>query len=358
MTDINSQYELPPNMDRFLKILSNYYEKHDQSLLREIIVNSEPQIRMGWTQDNWNGGSYGHALYLSMPESLYLEVVEKKAELQSKIATDLNNIHSVHNEYIEEVFFNVEVPDDQDWRKDSGVLLARNRTIPDPVAKRLWEEKCFRVFLSHKTEVKKETSKLKSVLRLFGISCFVAHEDICPSKEWQIEIENALHTMDTFVALLTKGFHDSLWTDQEVGFALARGVPILAVRLGTDPYGFIGKFQALSCSWEKAPIEIMKILIKKTPMLNAFIHAVQDCDSYENGNTISELLPFIDKLTDKQVQKLIGAFNENNQVRKSFGFDGSRSASYGEGLCYHLRKITKKDFRLSNRGYITSPTPS
>ena len=67
--------------------------------------------------------------------------------------------------------------------------------------------------------------------------------------------------MDAFVALLTEGFHDSLWTDQEVGFALSRGVPILAVRLGKDPYGFIGKFQALSCDWADAPKKIVGLLI-------------------------------------------------------------------------------------------------
>jgi len=82
--------------------------------------------------------------------------------------------------------------------------------------------------------------------------------------------------MDSFVALLTGGFHDSLWTDQEVGFAFGRGVPIISVKLEIAPYGFIGKFQALSCNWETAPAEIAKILIKKEPMLNAYVIAVQN----------------------------------------------------------------------------------
>jgi len=90
--------------------------------------------------------------------------------------------------------------------------------------------------------VKKETAALKERLQLLGVSCFVAHEDIHPGHEWQDEIENALASMDGFAALLTEGFHDSAWTDQEVGYALARGVPMIAVRLGRDPYGFIGKF--------------------------------------------------------------------------------------------------------------------
>src|SRR5207244_4904937 len=132
---------------------------------------------------------------------------------------------------------------------------------PD-ATKRIWEDDGFRVFLSHKSDVKKETASLKERLRLFGISCFVAHEDIHPTKAWQDEIENALASMDGFVALMTENFHDSEWTDQEVGFAFARGVPMIAVRLGKNPYGFIGKFQGLSSTWLIAAEEIVRILIK------------------------------------------------------------------------------------------------
>ena len=352
MNSQENKFELPPRIDRYLATLSKYYGKEGQKQLQEIIVNSKPRVHPGWSSDNWNGGTYGHALCLAIPESIYLDTVNEKAELQSEIKEGLNRIHDIQNEFVEEVFFEMEVPEDHDWRKDSGLLVSQNRVIPDPVASRIWDQNCFRVFLSHKAEVKKETSGLKDKLKLYGISCFVAHEDIHPTKEWQNEIENALHTMDSFVALLTDGFHDSLWTDQEVGFAFGRGVPIISVKLGKDPYGFIGKFQALSCSWDKAPTEIAKILIKKEPMLNAYIKAIQECPSYDSGNRLSELLPFIDRLTDSQIEKLINAFNENGQVYDSYGFNGKNPRYYGDGLPYHLQRITNIDFKLSSRGKI------
>jgi len=352
MNSQEDKFELPPNIDRYLAILSKYYGKEDQKQLQEIIVNSKPRIHVGSSYDNWNGGIHGHTLYLAMPESIYLNTVNKKAELQTKIREGINKIHDIQNEFIDEVFFEMEVPEEHDWRKDSGLLVTHNRVIPDPIANRIWDNDCFRVFLSHKTEVKKETSELKDKLKLYGISCFVAHEDIHPTKEWQNEIENALHTMDSFVALLTDGFHDSLWTDQEVGFAFGRGVPIISVKLGKDPYGFIGKFQALSCTWEKAPNEIAKILIKKDPMLNAYINAIQNCTNYDSGNKLSKLLPYIDQLTDSQIEKLQKAFNENSQVSDSYGFNGKNPKYYGDGLMYHLRRISNIDFKLSSRGKI------
>ncbi len=352
MNGQGNTFELPKNIDRYLATLSKYYGKEGQKQLQEIIVNSHAKVHAGWSSDNWNGGTYGHALYLAIPESIYLSTVNDKAELQEEIRQGLNKIHDIQNEFIEEVFFEMEVPADHDWRKDSGLLITHNRIIPDPVANRIWDKDCFRVFISHKTEVKKETSGLKEKLKLYGISCFVAHEDIHPTKEWQNEIENALHTMDTFVALLTDGFHDSLWTDQEVGFAFGRGVPIISVKLGKDPYGFIGKFQALSCTWETAPAEIAKILIKKDPMLNAYINAVQNCQSYDGGNKLAEILPFIEKLSDSQIDNLITAFNENSQVRDSYGFNGKNPRYYGDGLLHNLRRITNINYKLSSRNKI------
>ncbi len=352
MNGQEKNFELPPNIDRYLATLSKYFGKEGQIQLQEILVNSRPRVHAGWSYDNWNGGTHGHALFLAIPESIYLIIVNEKADLQLQIRDGLNKIHNIQNEFVEEVFFEMEVPEDHDWRKDSGLLITHNRDISDPVANRIWGKNCFRVFLSHKSEVKKETAGLKDKLKLYGISCFVAHEDIHPTVEWQNEIENALHTMDSFVALLTDGFHDSLWTDQEVGVAIGRGIPIISVKLGKDPYGFIGKFQALSSTWDNAPFEITKILIKKEPMLNAYINAIQECPNYDSSNKLSELLPFIERLTDNQVDKLIQAFSENGQVHDSYGFNGKFVEHYGEGLPFHLKRITNIDFKLVARDKI------
>jgi len=67
----------------------------------------------------------------------------------------------------------------------------------------------YRVFLSHKSGVKKEAAWVSEGLKPFGVSAFVAHENIHPTKEWQTRSENALASMDAFVALLTSKFHDS-----------------------------------------------------------------------------------------------------------------------------------------------------
>jgi len=340
MTNNKTKFELPKNIERYLAALSKLYALDGLVDKQEIIVNAAVRVHEEWSSDNWNGGTYGHALYLVLPETLYLRCVKNKDNLQKQIKKDINKVHSIQNEFIEEVFLEMEVMENHDWRTESGLLLSGKRIVLPDDEKRIWGNDVYRVFLSHKNEIKKEASQLKSKLSLFGISCFVAHKDIHPTREWQDEIEKALYTMDAFVALMTDGFHDSEWTDQEVGFAVGRGVPLLSVKLGKDPYGFIGKFQALSCSWPDAHKEITKILLKHERMLNAYIVAVQRCGEWNQGNALSELLPAITALSDQQVNKLLSAFNENTEVSGSFGFNGRMPTFYGDGLSHHLRRIT------------------
>mgnify|MGYP001275840699 CR=1 FL=1 len=347
MTLDGSPYELPRNIEHYLAALSKLYAQEDKRLKQEIIVNAQVSVHEVWSHDNWNGGTYGHALYLILPESLYLSMVRQKDALQREIKNDLNKIHNVQNEFIEEVFFEMQQLEEQDWRRESGLLISKKRFTPPETSTRIWGDHGYRVFLSHKVEVKKETAELKSRLSVYGVTCFVAHEDIHPTRTWQDEIENALNSMDAFVALMTVGFHDSLWTDQEVGFALCQGVPIIAVRLGKDPYGFIGKFQALTCDWKDAASEIVKLLIKQPRMVDSYIDAAMRCSSFNNGNILAEILPHIESMTDDQAEKLVHAFSTNSQVHDCFGFNGNKPRDYGEGLDYHLSRITGRKWALS-----------
>lgn len=108
-----------------------------------------------------------------------------------------------------------------------------------------WKAGHFRLFLSHLASFKIKASHLQTALRKYAISSFVAHEDIEPTKEWQNEIEAGLKTMDALAAILMPGFQESKWCDQEVGVAVGRGVLIIPIRKGLDPYGFIGKYQGI-----------------------------------------------------------------------------------------------------------------
>ena len=109
----------------------------------------------------------------------------------------------------------------------------------------VWLNGKAKIFISHLAKDKEKASKIQHHLLRNGMSGFVAHEDIEPTRDWQDSIEEALRTMDVLVALITPGFFSSIWTNQEIGYALGLGKKIIAVRIGADPKGFVGRYQAV-----------------------------------------------------------------------------------------------------------------
>jgi hypothetical protein len=200
--------------------------------------------------------------------------------------------------------------------------------------------------------VSKQAAELKKQLKIYGVSAFVAHTNIEPTQQWQDEIESALYSMGALAALMTEDFHESNWTDQEVGFALGRDVPIIPLQLGQNPYGFLARVQALSCTWDNAAEKIVKLLIKYDGMFAAYLQAIRDCPAYDNANLLAKILPSIEGLDDNQVTQLVDAYNGNSQVYDSYGFNGDKSHTYGSGLVPHLHRLGSRKYEMGSGHHI------
>ena len=72
MSEEKNEHELPKNIERYLAVLSKIYGRESENQLLEILVNSKIRVHEEWDYDNWNGGTWGHAIYFSVPELLYL----------------------------------------------------------------------------------------------------------------------------------------------------------------------------------------------------------------------------------------------------------------------------------------------
>lgn len=191
----------------------------------------------------------------------------------------------------------------------------------------LWEEGPVRFFLSYQSEYKAGAAQLKTALNLYGIACFVAHEDIEPLRKWRDEIKDALFSMDVLVALLTSRFNDSDWTNQEVGVAVGREIPIIPVHLGKDPHGFVGDLQAVPTT-NKTIEQIAESIFlnaRKVPQLtsrmdDAYILGIQTATNFRQAKQIARILNQINGLNDSQVERLVGAYNSNDQVYQCYDF--------------------------------------
>ena len=220
-----------------------------------------------------------------------------------------------------------------------GYDIAYERSIVEPD---FWEAGHFRLFASHLADEKVYATNLQSELNQFQISNFVAHKDITPTREWQEEIELALNTCDALIALLTPRFHKSNWTDQEVGFAMGRGVLAVAVRLGDDPYGFISRLQAFQGqgkSEKELAREIFEVLLNnkqtKRRMTYALLNRFENSYSFANAKANMSLLEEINYWESQFEDRIRKAVELNSQISESFGVPGRTNSL--------IKKWTKTD---------------
>lgn len=109
-----------------------------------------------------------------------------------------------------------------------------------------------KLFLSHRETFKQQTELYANGLRRCGFEPFVAHADIGGGVEWKNALQGELDNCEALIALYSQDFSESQWTDQEIGWALARKVPVLPCSLdGTTAYGFPGDHQCVDLrkSW-------------------------------------------------------------------------------------------------------------
>lgn len=189
-----------------------------------------------------------------------------------------------------------------------------------------WRKRMFRLFISHLATEKVFAAELQEALLAYGISSFVAHNDIEPTLEWQTQIETALATCDSLVAVLHADFHRSNWTDQEIGFAMGRGLPVFAVRCGQDPYGFIGRFQGFNGA-NKTAGALAKELFeayrknKQTQkrMAEVLVSLFEESGSFAFAKTRIGYLEELEVWDPSFVHRIEAAANSNSQIEGSWG---------------------------------------
>jgi hypothetical protein len=213
--------------------------------------------------------------------------------------------------------------------EDEAALLEIHRHLFDHAFEETpasWEPRRFRLFFSHVARVKRELGDLRQELSRFAVDGFIAHESIAPTSQWQNEIENALRTCEALAAFLTPDFHQSPWTDQEIGFCLARDILVIPIDMGFTPYGFIGRVQAIKGqdrTVEQLRDSIFQALLRNEvtvgPMRQALLHQFEDSSSFATAKRNIQLLEGLADWTADQLDALEVAGQMNKQISDAFG---------------------------------------
>jgi hypothetical protein len=283
------------------------------------------EARVGFREtsyDNWNGGTHGYTVQLEVPARIYARLGEAGENLESELKSRVEKFIKVYpNEFIDEVLV---VPDLEESDSEDSVV---EHAVKPPS---FWKEGSLRLFLSHASEFKVEASSLAENLSSYGVSAFVAHEQIEPTKEWEDEIRLGLTTCDAFACLLTQEFKSSDWTDQEVGFAINRRVLVIPIRLGLDPYGFMARYQGYSGIGKK-PQELARDLVMilakhertRDKMAEVLVSVFTGSNSFAEAKATAKNLVLIEAWSKVLIETARLALKDNDQIEGAWGVSAS-----------------------------------
>lgn len=314
-------------IDKLIFILAKLYESNGEGDFHSLLAKVKPSIVFSH-HDNWNGGIDFYIVKLNMPVKMYLSV--DKVHVRERLLIDIKALNTPDYDFISDIQFDViEEEIDKEWREHSGLLDntdPNSKNIDYSIMADVWEKEYFRLFISHRTTRCKEASLLSASLNHYGITSFVAPDQIKPTDAWLSKMEAAIFSSDAIIGLISSDFTESLWTDQELGIAYGRNIPILTVNMGIDPYGFIGKYQAMR--YEESPLEfklaravyyVLKSISTITDkMQSALANSLKNSSSYEEAKSRMELLLEYDSISEKSREIIERAQKDNSQVRDCY----------------------------------------
>jgi hypothetical protein len=317
------------------------YKRLGKAFLSSIINGARIVVKEETEFDNSYGTIYGHdVVFFLSEEVLGTMSFEDQKLFCDIICSDLNVCRGdIGNEYFRKVIF--ELTDENDDLFQSSAPYS-NKPILTPDNLSIWRPGYIRLFISHRDKHKAEVKHLAEALGAYDISAFVAHDTIQPMTIWQHEILVGLKTMEIMLAFVTDDFSDSVWTNQEIGFALGKDIPVIPLKLeSADPPGFISSTQALKGDLKDTASlasDIFRLISQKLRykehfkkiIINRFISS---SDYKEAEVRFKEMKSEIDTLSDENLLSIVQGFKQNSQLHK----------------CYHLTDYSRLKEFLENR---------
>lgn len=350
---------LPTKVPQYLvRLQTAYAQKGDP--LGEIIAHSHYLCIEDTHYDSWNGGQYYHDVVLFLPlDQLGRIDIDDMEEVADSVRDKLNKCAAgFDNEFFNRVRF--ELADEGDPEFEKAVPFSLNPPInPDTLS--FWKQGFARVFISHRDAHKAQARELSEALEDYGMACFVAHDTIQPRKLWRSEILKGLRTMEVMVVFLTDDFESSVYCNQEIGYAMGRGVPIIALKLGQkDPPGFVSEEQAargavdngLAAAKKLFPL-IGEALKREGRMQEVLVANFAVSKSYTDAMARFKLMAtHVEKLTTAQADQIAKASRTNNQISGSMYLMNSNNR-----LLKFMNEKADGYWKLGGRGVNRIETP-
>lgn len=277
---------------------------------------------------------------LEVPFELFIDLSADKEALQEQLTRLAKEVIDGNSgEYISQVRLIADLDRIGDWRSGENPLQASTSDVS-----RIWKEGHFRLFLSHSSTDKEFGANLKENLERVRIDAFIAHETIEPDLPWQQEIKLGLASCHALMFIATDASNQSWWCQQEIGWALGRGILVTSYMLEKEPVGFANGLQG----WKVPKHDLLKIREKlltkfakedrtEPAMREPLVQLIQASNTAKQIDYTLNYVDLLKSLSQEQLERV------NNVLSQPFV---SRSTPLKDRL----------QATLSNFGF-TPPTP-
>jgi predicted transcriptional regulator len=179
------------------------------------------------------------------------------------------------------------------------------------------------IFFSHSTKDIRIVQEVADVLQSRFISTFVAHGALKISDKWRDQILVHLERAEALVVFLTKNFHASDWTDQEVGYFMQReNTLIICLRLGRrSPYGFLEQYQTVKLTGKSLSAiasSVLSAMVEDDALsgraARRVVTGLCESNSYNQSIAYSEVLDKTPRISAADLNRIIQASLDNNQI--------------------------------------------
>lgn len=331
------------------------YKRANEARLLEIITKARVKVIEKTYLDSWGNDIYEYDVILFLSADIIGTLsLDQQEQLGEKIRDDLNKCSaSIDNMSLRAA--RLELADEADPDYQSATSFAQQAQT-NPLSVSFWTPGHLRLFVSHRDTHKAMARALADSLLKYGVSAFVAHDTIEPMTTWQREIEKGLETMEVMLILVTEDFHSSFWTNQEVGYALGKGVPIIPVKFDLkDPAGFIGATQALKGNpdrIEDSAKDIYQVLAEKlgqkTRLQGALVSAFIASPDFDTArDRFDRMTKTILTLTDEETAQIRDAFASNEALHGAYYLK-----NHYNRLINFMTRCTGKEFAIDGNELI------
>jgi hypothetical protein len=187
-----------------------------------------------------------------------------------------------------------------------------------------WPIDGLRIFVSHSAAARGTFEELEAAFATLGANFFLAHDDIEGGEEWRAALLRALSSMDALVTIHSTGFSQSPWTNQEVGYALARDVPIVPIINSEVPAGFLAQIQGFR--WQAGQeAQLARNVFQRLNLNDALqpklgeglANMLKRSGSYGESDRIVDALSMCRRFSERALRAINLACSFNDQVHQS-----------------------------------------